>query len=201
MPGDDLVEGGEILVEQADQRDRLGALGQQGEPLEIGKQDRRSRTVFRLHLAVLLEFIGDRGRQDVGEQLLGARLLGRGFGVGLIQFLDHLLVFDEPAAQLELRDHLPREPAHRFRLLEFEFPRLEVHDAERSERVALLSDERHAAIEFQMRIAGHEWILAEAAVLAQVRNSDQFGPANRRRAKADLARAAEEVGRQAVSWP
>jgi len=49
-----------------------------------------------------------------------------------------------------------------------------------------------------MRVAGDERILAESVVLAQVGNIDQFGAANRRRAEADLARAAEEVGRQAV---
>ncbi len=171
VPGDDLVECGEILIKQADQRARFGALGEQRETLEIGEQDRRSRMVFWLDLPAALKFVGDRRRQEIGEQFLSPRLLGRGGGVRLIQLRDHAVIFEEAATQFELRDHLIREPAHRFRLLEFELPRLKVHHTKRAERIAFLSDERHAAIEGDVRVAGHERIGVEAAIIAQVGHS------------------------------
>ena len=60
------------------------------------------RVIFRLHLAVPLEFVGDRCGRDVVEQLFGARLLDGGFAPRLLQLLDGLVIFDQPSALLQL---------------------------------------------------------------------------------------------------
>ena len=76
MTRHDLVKGGEILVEEADERDGLHTFGQEGKSLEIGKQDRGRWHISRLHLAILLKLLGNRHRQDVDEQLFGTCFLG-----------------------------------------------------------------------------------------------------------------------------
>jgi hypothetical protein len=72
--GDGVVEGCEILIQQADESRRLGAFRQQREALKVREQYGRGARISRLHFAVPLELVGNRNRQDVVEQLLGPRL-------------------------------------------------------------------------------------------------------------------------------
>lgn len=117
MAGDDVIERGEILVKKTDQRRGLGSFGQQREAFEIGEQNCRRADIFRRHLAVLLELVGDCRRQQGVEQFFGTSLLGGDFDPRLIEFLDRAIMLEQLSAQFELRQHLARQ-AQRFDLFE-----------------------------------------------------------------------------------
>ena len=101
----------EILIEKTNKRRRLCSFGQDRKPLEIREQNRRRARIFRLHLAALLKLLRDWRRQQVVEELLGARLLGGDLDPRLVQFLDRLIMLDQLPAQFQLRQHLARQPA------------------------------------------------------------------------------------------
>ena len=116
----------------------------------------------------------------------------------LIQVLDGLVELDQLPAQFELRHHLARQAPQGFGLLEVELPRLEIDDAQGPQRIAFDGDERHAAVELEIGLAGDEGDSAEAGILPQVRRHDHLGAADRRRAKGDFPRTLVQVRRQAV---
>jgi hypothetical protein len=106
VTGDDAVERREILIEETDERCWLGSFGQQREALEIGEQNGRRARIFRLHLAVFPEFVGDCCRQNGVKEFFGACFLGSRFDPRLVQVLDCLIMLDQSAAQFQLCQNL-----------------------------------------------------------------------------------------------
>ena len=192
------VESGEVAVEHPDQHRRLGALGEAGESLDVGKQDRGGWVEARLDLAICLEFVGDADRQDTVQQFFSLRLLPGECGMRLVELAHRLVELDHAAAMLEQADELLGEPPQRLLLLDREVLRLEVHDADGADRVAFRRDQRHRAVEAKVRIVDHEGEVAIALVDRKVGRQHDLRSAHRDRAEGDLAGAALEVVRQTV---
>ena len=99
--GDNVVERGEILVENANERRGLGSFGQERKALEICKQDCRGAYVPWLHAPVFLELVGNCGWQQVVEEFLGSRCLRGDLLVRLVELPDRPVMLDQPSAQLQ----------------------------------------------------------------------------------------------------
>ncbi len=198
MARHDLVELREVIVELLHEAGRLHVLGEPREAGEVGEHDRRRLVMARLHAPVRLEFLGDGRRQDVAQQLVRALLLrGRGRARRL-ELAQRRVALQQLAAQLELRHRLLREAAHRFALRRREFPRLEIDHAQGAEREAFGVDQRHAAIEPRMGLAGDRRQAVEALVLQEIRHIHQVVLRGRRGADHDIARTFVVIGGQAV---
>ena len=150
MGDSQLVELGEVLVEQVNQRRGLHGLGETRESLEIGEQDGDRVVMARDDLAMLLQLLGDRRRQDVQQQLLRFRLrLGDG-SAAFAQFGQRLVELQHAPPQLQLSHDLARQPSHGLALLETDFTRLEVDDTKGAERIAVRRYQGHAAVKPQV---------------------------------------------------
>jgi hypothetical protein len=143
--------------------------------------------------AVGLELVGDCGRQKVVQELLGARFLRSRLVARLVELPDRAVMLDQPATQLEQSENLARQAAQRFRLFEREPARLEIQDAQGSERITLVGDERHAAIESAVRIAHDQRGALKPPILRHVRHHQHLRAADRRRANRSRSR---QVGHQ-----
>jgi hypothetical protein len=100
--------------------------------------------------------------------------------------------------QLQLCHRLLRQPPNSLALSRRQFPRLEVNHAQGSERVAFSVDQRHAAIKTKVRFPGNNGEILETLVLRQVGYVEKVVRTNRGAADRHLARAFDEIGREAV---
>jgi 6-phosphofructokinase len=84
---------------------------------------------------------------------------------------------------------LARQATQGFALIEAELARLDVHDAEGAERISLIGDQRHAAIEAALRAADDQWVEVKTRVLGHIRHRKQVSATDRSRAHDCVARA------------
>jgi hypothetical protein len=130
--------------------------------------------------------------------ILRASLLGGDFDPRLIEFLDRAIMLEQLSAQFELRQHLARQPAQRFDLFEAQLAGLDIHDAESAQRITLVGDERHAAIEAAERIAGHQRAAVEPRIRRHVGHDQHFGAADCGCARGIAARTFDDFPPQAI---
>jgi hypothetical protein len=72
---------------------------------------------------------------------------------------------DKVAPKFHLTEHEPAQGLEGVAFLVRKFARSYVDDANRTERITVLVDERSSRIETNMRFRNHEWIIAKAFVL------------------------------------
>jgi hypothetical protein len=116
----------------------------------------------------------------------------------MIELRDGLIQFEQFPTQLKQRHHLARQTAQRLGLFESKMMRLEIHDTQCSERITLACDERHAAIEFEMRLVRDKGELTETRILPEIWCNDEFRSADGGRAERDFTWTLAEVRRQAI---
>ena len=96
----------------------------------------------------------------------------------MIELRDGLIQFEQFPTQFKQRHHLALQTAQRLGLFESKMVRLEIHDAQCSERITLACDKRHAAIEFEMRLARDKGDLTETRILPEIWRNDEFRSAD-----------------------
>jgi hypothetical protein len=195
---DDLVEAREMLMELLHQRRRLRALSQAREAGEVREHDRGEVVVPRLDRAVGLQLCRDGRREEGPQQLVRALALGGHRRARLLEIAQQRIALEQLAPKLQLRHGRVRQAAHRFALRGRDLMGLEVDDAEAAEREALAVDQRHAAVEADVRFTDDVGIFLEALVLGDVWNVQRVILADRRRAHDHIARRLGRGSGQAV---
>ena len=166
--------------------------------MKSGVENRDGLVKSRLDVTAGLQFLGHLLRQNVAQEIIGLipRLLGGGFG--LRQLLEESITLDELSPQLEQRHGLLRQATHGLALGWAQLMRFEPDDAERAQGMSFPVDERHAAIEADMRLLRHDRQMLITFMGGQVRHIDEIVRAESSVAHRDLARALGIIGRHAV---
>ena len=134
-------------------------------PLKSAKQNGDRVVMARHDLAVLLQFLGNRRRQDTQQQILRFLLRIVDRNAAFAQLGERVVELDHAPAQLQLRHHLAGQPEHGLALLEADFTGLEIDDTQGAERVAIRPDQRHAAVKPQVRRPADHRVVAKRSSL------------------------------------
>jgi hypothetical protein len=154
--------------------------------------------IARRHPLIGAQFLRNGARQDIEQQSIGSFALQISFPACLCQLAHAVLQFQHASAQFEMRHDLVREATDGLHLLECQFMGLKIDHAKRTKRIAFRIDQRHPAIEPQVRFAGHRRVVAKPLILAKVAREHQVAAADSRGADRHFPRHGVEVGRQSI---